>query len=83
MVNDKTRKSLADNSFTLNLFSQKGNLKNDTTFSSVEDFIVDGDDAEQTLGFLSSIDEVPSSAIASGAGHDSDRYTLNIGIFIT
>ncbi|EFX62916.1 hypothetical protein DAPPUDRAFT_269416 [Daphnia pulex] len=34
--------------------------KKENEFSSVDDFIVDGDDGEQSLGFLSSVDEIPS-----------------------
>ncbi|EFX70712.1 hypothetical protein DAPPUDRAFT_256818 [Daphnia pulex] len=33
--------------------------KKENEFSSVDDFIVDGDDGEQSLGFLSSVDEIP------------------------
>lgn len=49
-------------------------IKKENEFSSVEDFVVDGDDGEQALGFLSSVDEMPSS---TGKGvvveQDSDR----------
>ena len=49
-------------------------LKKENEFSSVEDFIVDGDDGEQALGFLSSVDETPSSTVKGVAiEQDSDR----------
>ena len=49
-------------------------LKKENEFSSVEDFIVDGDDGEQALGFLSSVDEIPSSTVKGVAiEQDSDR----------
>lgn len=49
-------------------------IKKENEFSSVEDFVVDGDDGEQALGFLSSVDEMPSST-AKGVvvEQDSDR----------
>ncbi len=47
-------------------------MKTDKAFSSVEDFVVDGDDGDQGLGFLSSVDEIPSAT--TGAGQESDRY---------
>jgi hypothetical protein len=48
--------------------------KKENEFSSVEDFIVDGDDGEQALGFLSSVDEIPSSMVKGVlVEQDSDR----------
>jgi hypothetical protein len=48
--------------------------KKENEFSSVEDFIVDGDDGEQSLGFLSSVDEIPSSTVKGVlVEQDSDR----------
>ena len=47
--------------------------KTDQTFSSVEDFVVDGDEGDQGLGFLSSVDDTPTT---TGVGQESDRYKI-------
>jgi hypothetical protein len=48
--------------------------RKENEFSSVEDFVVDGDDGEQALGFLSSVDETPSSLVKGViVEQDSDR----------
>ncbi|KZS15479.1 Rab 6-like protein [Daphnia magna] len=50
-------------------------MKRDSEFCSVEDFIVEGDDDEQGLGFLSSVEETSSAAtkgIAVEPESDSD-----------
>ncbi|KAK4020801.1 hypothetical protein OUZ56_002747 [Daphnia magna] len=50
-------------------------MKRDSEFCSVEDFIVEGDDGEQGLGFLSSVEETSSAAtkgIAVEPESDSD-----------
>ncbi|XP_046650979.1 rab-like protein 6 [Daphnia pulicaria] len=54
--------------------------KKENEFSSVEDFIVDGDDGEQSLGFLSSVDEIPSSTVKGVlVEQDSDSDAENEG----
>ncbi|XP_046644013.1 rab-like protein 6 isoform X1 [Daphnia pulicaria] len=54
--------------------------KKENEFSSVEDFIVDGDDGEQALGFLSSVDEIPSSMVKGVlVEQDSDSDAENEG----
>lgn len=49
-------------------------MKRDSEFCSVEDFIVEGDDGEQGLGFLSSVEETSSAATKGIAVEpESDR----------